>query len=426
MLRCASGPPPCSWLLTLEAASLGGQDWPQFRGPTGQGHAEARGLPLQWSETQNIKWKVPVGGRGWSSPVVAQGRVWLTTSVEMPASGRERAGLSLRALAFDAETGKRVVDVEVFRLTRPASAQREEQLRLADAHPGRRPRLRPLRRRRHGGALHLRRDPVEGALQLRVAARRRRLAGALQRPADLQLRRQRGRGVRGGAGHAHRQGALEARPAPAGGPGLHHAARHQRQRARPADLGGRVSRRRLRPGHRPRDLARRLRRRASRTCRGRCSARGWCSSPPASSEPTLIAVRPDGEGDVTRSHVAWTLVARRAVHAVAAAGRRRAVHRQRHRRADASSTPSAAASTTRQRLGGNYSASPVLADGRIYFLSEEGVATVIAPGKTFNRLAVEPARRRRRWRRWRCRTGRSTSAATRTCIASARDYWPMP
>ena len=40
------------------------------------------------------------------------------------------------------------------------------------------------------------------------------------------------------------------------------------------------------------------------------------------------------------------------------------------------------------RLGGNYSASPVLADGRIYFQSEEGVTTVIAPGKTFNRLAV--------------------------------------
>ena len=50
--------------------------------------------------------------------------------------------------------------------------------------------------------------------------------------------------------------------------------------------------------------------------------------------------------------------------------------------------PRAARVHYQQRLGGNYSASPVLADGRIYFLSEEGVATVIAPGKTFNRLAV--------------------------------------
>jgi outer membrane protein assembly factor BamB len=41
-----------------------------------------------------------------------------------------------------------------------------------------------------------------------------------------------------------------------------------------------------------------------------------------------------------------------------------------------------------QRLGGNYSASPVFADGRVYVLSEEGVTTVFAPGRTFHRLAV--------------------------------------
>ena len=46
-----------------------------------------------------------------------------------------------------------------------------------------------------------------------------------------------------------------------------------------------------------------------------------------------------------------------------------------------------------QRLGGNYSASPVFADGRIYFLSEEGVATVIAPGRF-----QAPGRQRARWR----------------------------
>ena len=41
-----------------------------------------------------------------------------------------------------------------------------------------------------------------------------------------------------------------------------------------------------------------------------------------------------------------------------------------------------------QRVGGNYSASPIFADGRIYLLSEEGVATVLAPGRTFQKLAV--------------------------------------
>ena len=107
-------------LVALWAASGSGQgspqDWPQFRGPTGQGQATVTGVPLRWSETENVRWKVPVDGAGWSSPVVGGGRVWLTTSVEMPAAPKQRAGLSLRALAFDAETGKRVVDVEVFRL----------------------------------------------------------------------------------------------------------------------------------------------------------------------------------------------------------------------------------------------------------------------------------------------------------------------
>ncbi|MGE3513301.1 MAG: PQQ-binding-like beta-propeller repeat protein, partial [Vicinamibacterales bacterium] len=93
-------------------------DWPQFRGPGGQGLAEARQVPLQWSERQNIRWKVPVEGLGWSSPVLAGGRVWLTSSVAVPPSARDRPAISLRVLAYDAVTGKRLVDVEVFRLTR--------------------------------------------------------------------------------------------------------------------------------------------------------------------------------------------------------------------------------------------------------------------------------------------------------------------
>ena len=56
-------------LLTVPTAATA-QDWPEFRGPGGQGHSLERGVPLEWSEKQNVAWKVPVPGQGWSSPIV--------------------------------------------------------------------------------------------------------------------------------------------------------------------------------------------------------------------------------------------------------------------------------------------------------------------------------------------------------------------
>lgn len=104
-------------LLLLAGTSVLAQaeDWPQFRGPTGQGHATERNLPLEWSETNNIIWKVPVPGLGWSSPAVANGRIWLTTVVESK-ERRGRVSASLRALSYDIATGRELVNVEVFRL----------------------------------------------------------------------------------------------------------------------------------------------------------------------------------------------------------------------------------------------------------------------------------------------------------------------
>src|SRR5262245_8183008 len=55
-------------------------------------------------------WKTPVAGLGWSSPVIAEGRVWLTTAID------ERGAASLRAMAFDVETGREVVNAEVIRI----------------------------------------------------------------------------------------------------------------------------------------------------------------------------------------------------------------------------------------------------------------------------------------------------------------------
>ena len=90
--------------------------WPQFRGPTGQGVADAAGLPLTWSETAHVKWKTPIHGKAWSSPVVWGRQVWLTTATE---DGRE-----LYAVCVDRETGKILHDQLLFTIAAPQYADR--------------------------------------------------------------------------------------------------------------------------------------------------------------------------------------------------------------------------------------------------------------------------------------------------------------
>src|SRR5215471_12284176 len=67
------------------------QQWPQFRGPRGDGTSLAQDVPVSWGETNNIEWKVEVPGRGRSSPVVLNGRIWLTTALEQ---GTKRVTIS--------------------------------------------------------------------------------------------------------------------------------------------------------------------------------------------------------------------------------------------------------------------------------------------------------------------------------------------
>ena len=109
-------------------------------------------------------------------------------------------------------------------------------------------------------------------------------------------------------------------------------------------------------------------------------------------EPSLIAVRVDGTGDVTRTHIAWTL--RRGAPLTPSP---LLVGDELYLVSDAGIATCVDAKTGaviwQQRLGGTYSASPVFADGRIYFLSEQGVATIVAPGREFRRLGSPPRRR---------------------------------
>jgi len=91
-------------------------NWPDWRGPTADGRSEAVGLPLHWSETQNIVWKTPIHDLGYSTPVVWGDQVWLTTAT--------RKGTILYAVCVDLNSGRIVRDVEVFRPEKPQRIHR--------------------------------------------------------------------------------------------------------------------------------------------------------------------------------------------------------------------------------------------------------------------------------------------------------------
>ena len=101
-------------LLQLLAASVARADWPDFRGPTWDGHVtgtNAARLPLHWSETNNVIWKTPIPHRGWSTPVILGQQIWLTTAT---VDGRD-----FFAVCADATSGKIIFNERVFHCNTP-------------------------------------------------------------------------------------------------------------------------------------------------------------------------------------------------------------------------------------------------------------------------------------------------------------------
>ncbi len=87
------------------------ENWPQFRGPNGDGHSDAKSLPVEIGEGVHVKWKVATHGKAWSSPVVWGNEVWLTTATE--------DGTELGVMAFDKATGKVLHDKALFHVEKP-------------------------------------------------------------------------------------------------------------------------------------------------------------------------------------------------------------------------------------------------------------------------------------------------------------------
>lgn len=102
----------CSLILAASSAPLlAAERWTQFRGPDGGGLSDSTGLPIEWNETHNVRWKTALPGKAWSSPVVWDDQVWVTNATE--------DGKRLSAVCLRRETGEILRDVLVFAIEKP-------------------------------------------------------------------------------------------------------------------------------------------------------------------------------------------------------------------------------------------------------------------------------------------------------------------
>ena len=109
---------PILSLVLLSALTMPGlADWPDFRGPQQNGHVNppgqtnAVGLPLHWSESSNVVWKIPIPHKGWSTPVILSRQIWLTSAT---ADGKD-----FFAVCVDADSGKMLFNERVFHCDAP-------------------------------------------------------------------------------------------------------------------------------------------------------------------------------------------------------------------------------------------------------------------------------------------------------------------
>ena len=112
-----------------------GADWPEFRGPNGQGLAPNSSIVETWSETENVVWRTEVAGRGWSSPLIVGNQIWVTTAHETAATEEEVAErlkentggqpltvlseVRIDAVCLDKSTGEVLKTIEALRKETP-------------------------------------------------------------------------------------------------------------------------------------------------------------------------------------------------------------------------------------------------------------------------------------------------------------------
>jgi outer membrane protein assembly factor BamB len=357
----------------LLALALLLQDWPQFRGPDGQGHADVKSLPLKWTEA-SAAWKTPIPGLGWSSPVVGDGQVWMTTATD--------EGKSLRAVCVDAASGKLLQDVEVFKLPAPG------RVHAKNSHASPTPILDGDRVYVHFGPHGTACLSTKGAVVWRQQVKYGPVHGPGGSPVlwgDLLVFSCDGGDAQFVAALDKKTGAPKWRTSrppndypkkfafstPLVVDGL--AVSPGASAVTAYEPGGKpVWTVRYAEGYSvvPRPVA----------------GHGLVFIGTGYDKPTLIAVRTGGKGDVTDTHVAWRLE-RGAPHNPSPLLVGDALYLVSDGGVATCLDAKTGKEHWRERLGGTFSASPIHAAGRIYFQDEAGTTTVVKAAATFEKLA---------------------------------------
>lgn len=370
----------------VTTVSRAADDWPEFRGPTGQGISTARGVPVEWSATENVVWRQAVPGSGWSSPSVADGRVYLTAAI--PVEDGKEGDLALCAIAFDAATGKPLWQTEIFRQESDKAAK----IHTKNSHASPTPLVddgQVIVHFGHQGIACLTRDgeiawkndelkypPVHGNGGSPVlfdgklvfscdGASDPFLAAVDRRSGDLIWKTPR---------------ACDMVKKFAFSTPLVFEVAGRKQIASPG--AGSVG------GFDPatgKELWR-VRYDGYSVIPRPVYGHGLVYISTGYDSPVVMAIRPDGKGDVTDTHVAWTL-SKGAPNTPSLL----LVGDELYMVSDRGIATCADAATGevhwQHRIGGGFSASPVYAEGRIYLQDEDGECTVVAAGKKFQKLA---------------------------------------
>lgn len=367
---------PINLLLLVLTLLLTASDWPQFRGPTGQGQSDEHGLPLNWSETTNVRWKTAIPGRGWSSPVVQGDRIWLTTATE--------DGKSLRAISVDRNSGAIIQNVEVFRLKSAKLTNSKNSF----ASPT------PLIDGDHvyvhfgafGTACLTQSGEIVWKTRLEYDNGQHGTGASPVLYDDLLIVSCDGNDVQFIVALDKLTGKVKWKKTregyqayttplivslPAGdqviSPGAFRAVAYEPRTGK--ELW------QVRYGEGFSNVPRPV------------YGDGMVFICTGFQQPSLIAVHPDGKGDVTKSKVEWRLD-----RGVPLTPSPLLVGDELYLVTDNGIVTCVDAKTGKEywraRVGGNHSASPIYADGRIYFLSEEGESVVLAPGRELKHLAT--------------------------------------